>query len=224
MMDGTEGGLPESATLDGMDSEDYNYYHQWYTLEDGPQRVTALVFYQLIFFVVVIIVLFNVVSGIIIDSFGALREQDAALHAEMEGKCFVCGLEIFTLETKGINFKKHIDEDHFLWNYVNLIVTLRGKDKGDYTGWESFVMSEVANKPPAFMPSNTTVALAKEIEQEEAANNKQAAQLEQLLAMSEETAKLLSNFDKRMGKLEAQILPSAGPPGGASSRAIVENL
>ena len=98
------------------------------------------------------------VAGIIIDSFGELRGVDAALHQEMANKCFVCGLERFDLETKGISFAKHVEEDHQLWNYYNLIITLRMKNPNDYNGWEQYVMGEVDNKPPAFMPQNTCIA------------------------------------------------------------------
>ena len=72
------------------------------------------------------------VAGIIIDSFGELRGLDAALHQEMANKCFVCGLERFDLETKGIHFSKHVEEDHVLWNYCNLIITLRTKNQNEY--------------------------------------------------------------------------------------------
>lgn len=42
---------------------------------------------------IVPIILLSIVKGIIVDTFGALREEDQEKTEDMESRCFVCGLE-----------------------------------------------------------------------------------------------------------------------------------
>ena len=48
----------------------------------------------------------------------------------------MCGVDRFTLDTKGGGFERHIKEDHYMWNYLYLVVHLREKDATEYNGWE----------------------------------------------------------------------------------------
>ena len=134
-------------------------------------------------------VLFNAIFGIIVDSFAELRILDAALKADIKGKCFIYRLDRFTLETKGFNLDKHVEEDHNVWNYVNLIVTLREKDKTGYNGWETYVMSEVGKKPPAFIPQSITLALQQLNEHDKAKSSKQMEQFAALMESQQDMFK-----------------------------------
>lgn len=64
----------------------------------------------------VITVLLNVIFGIIIDTFGQLRTDAASKRHNMENTCFICGVDRFTFDTQGGGFKRHITEDHNMWN------------------------------------------------------------------------------------------------------------
>jgi len=90
--------------------------------------------YQLSFWAIVITILLNVIFGIIIDTFGELRSDTLAKKHDMENACFVCGVDRFTLDTKGGGFERHIKEDHYMWNYLYLIVHLREKPPTEYHG------------------------------------------------------------------------------------------
>ena len=47
---------------------------------------------------------------------------------------------------------KHIKEDHYMWNYLYLIVHLREKDPTEYNGWEQHVASCLAAGDTSFIP------------------------------------------------------------------------
>ena len=49
--------------------------------------------HDVIFFMVIIITFFNIIFGIIIDTFGALREQNNEMEEDMRNVCYICGIE-----------------------------------------------------------------------------------------------------------------------------------
>jgi len=115
----------------------------------------------------VITILLNVIFGIIIDTFGELRADNAAKKHDMENTCFICGVDRFQLDTKGGGFDRHIKEDHYMWNYLYLIVHLREKDPTEYNGWEQNVADKIAVGDTSFVPVNNAISLAEHKEKEE---------------------------------------------------------
>lgn len=92
------------------------------------------------FFLLVKIILYNILFGVIIDTFAQLRNKKNVMEQDKRNMCFICNFEryIFDKETEG-GFNRHIDKDHNLWFYVYYIVHLQQKDPTEYTGIESFV-------------------------------------------------------------------------------------
>jgi hypothetical protein len=92
------------------------------------------------YFLVVKIIIYNILFGIIIDTFAQLREQKNFMDTDKKNQCFICNLERFTFdkECEG-GFTRHISKDHNLWYYVYYIVHLQSKDSSEYTGIESYV-------------------------------------------------------------------------------------
>ena len=42
---------------------------------------------------ILVIIMINIVSGLIIDTFGALRDQDQEKNRDKKSNCFICGLK-----------------------------------------------------------------------------------------------------------------------------------
>ena len=85
----------------------------------------------------------NIVAGIIIDTFGSLREGESAKIRDIEDKCFVCGNLKTTFDRLsdsgdggGGGFAHHIRINHYMWNYLFFIAYLKDKDPNEYTGIE----------------------------------------------------------------------------------------
>jgi len=79
---------------------------------------------DLLFFIVILVLLMNIIFGITIDQFGALRDEANSNKMYREEFCFICNnsKERFNSHymqrglTRG--FEKHIKDDHNMWNYM----------------------------------------------------------------------------------------------------------
>ncbi|TNV75002.1 hypothetical protein FGO68_gene1011 [Halteria grandinella] len=59
-------------------------------------------FFDFTFFIIFNILFIQIIFGIILDTFGELRDERQALVKEIEGKCFVCSQDKNDIETKYI--------------------------------------------------------------------------------------------------------------------------
>jgi len=76
----------------------------------------------------------NIISGIMLDAFGSLRDQTNALQYDKDNMCYICNVTRYTLEKQKKSFKEHINGPHFLWNYVFYVYYLDKKSPTDYSG------------------------------------------------------------------------------------------
>jgi inositol 1,4,5-triphosphate receptor type 1 len=92
---------------------------------------------DILFFIVITTILLNIIFGIIIDTFSALRaEKDWRAHVT-ENYCFICGIEKVTFDRAEGNsegFANHIKQDHFMWNYMKFIFHVWEQDRDDDDG------------------------------------------------------------------------------------------
>jgi len=161
-------------------------------------RYLWIVIYQFSYYIFVITVLLNVIFGIIIDTFGELRTSLASKRASMENACFICGVDRFTFDTQGGGFKRHITEDHNMWNYLFMIVHLREKDKTEYNGWEQYVADKMNARDTSFFPLNNAIVLKEHKERQERSGMQL---LDHVRGMSES----ISNFGRQLEKVEKQL-------------------
>lgn len=62
--------------------------------------------------------LFVVYTGLIIDSFGELRDKEETLTNEMQTKCFVCGLPKNEFDHIPHGFDNHTAREHNMAHYM----------------------------------------------------------------------------------------------------------
>lgn len=91
--------------------------------------------------IILVIIMVNIVAGIIIDTFGSLREEENNKNRDIEDKCFICGNLKTTFDrlsdsAAGGGFAHHIRINHYMWNYVFFMAYLDYKDPTEYTGIE----------------------------------------------------------------------------------------
>ena len=84
-------------------------------------------------------IMLNMVAGIIIDEFGALKETLSERVRDMREYCFICGLDRDRLERSKNGFDAHYRVEHNMWNYVFYIAYLTKKPETEYTGTESYI-------------------------------------------------------------------------------------
>lgn len=119
-------------------------------LRDDHEYSTRL-FYDLLYFITIIVLALNMIFGIILDTFGQLREEATERRSLMENFCFVCQLpkEHFdehirtTTARSGSGFAYHVKHEHNMWDYLCFLIYLKDKDPMDYNGVESYVAEYV---------------------------------------------------------------------------------
>jgi len=169
--------------------------------------------YQFSYYVIIVTVMLNLIFGIIVDTFGQLREHSEAVTHHLENNCFICHLDRFTLDTKGNGFQKHIKEEHNLWDYFNMIVYLYNKDHNDYTGWEQHVMKAISSNSVHFLPTNRALALNKQTDEVE--NKHIHTTVQQLMqSVNMQHLQVQEKLDQLM------LTARGGPAGGALSQGI----
>jgi len=119
------------------------------------------------------IVLVNIITGLMVDTFSSIREEEEWRRKCLANECFVCGVQRHAYEDYGLStqvlgspltflacdsdsplilylsqdssFEEHLEDDHNLWMYIYYIAYLRKKDPTDESGIESFVRQQVSN-------------------------------------------------------------------------------
>jgi len=100
------------------------------TVPYGPTaHFIGRVAFDITYFFIVVVIFTAIVSGMIIDAFGAIRDRRAQSKEQLNSKCFVCSIDEATFERHGNGFSKHIHEEHYMWMYLFFAVYLREKKK-----------------------------------------------------------------------------------------------
>jgi hypothetical protein len=105
--DGTIGGWLGEEAPSLSSGDEYN--------TDSVRIVSDFVFN-----LIVGILLLEIFSGILTDTFGKIRSEQEELNTIRESKCFVCDKE----SKEFADFKFHTQYDHNLWDYIIYMYTL----------------------------------------------------------------------------------------------------
>ena len=79
-------GVPEGSLTEVLDVVDNRRNN-----DEVNNTYLQRVLFDLSFFIWVGVLLFNIITGLMVDGFGALREEDNIRNNIMENECFVCG-------------------------------------------------------------------------------------------------------------------------------------
>jgi hypothetical protein len=114
-------------------------------------------FFDYLFNLIIAVLLVEILSGIIIDKFGELREANEEKQKDAMNECFICGQEREELEKKlGYNgFRYHTLFEHNMWDYLFLIGYLRHKRNSyvnDYIELERYVLEKLDKDNNDWMP------------------------------------------------------------------------
>ncbi len=92
-------------------------------------------------------------SGIIIDNFSALRENQQILIDDKNNICFICGLhrsQLNKLYGNEEGYSEHVKLDHYYWNYLFLIINL--KRKKYLSGLDFYIYNNYINESYIWIP------------------------------------------------------------------------
>jgi hypothetical protein len=131
----------------------------------GGQFLTVMAF-EVMFYLIVLVVMLNVVFGIIIDRFAALRDEKRDQATAKTATCFVCGIEKSTFDNEGLKynneldaFSHHTDNEHNMWSYFKCQLYIHTKEKTELTGAESFLLDCLEKENTEWVPINKALRL-----------------------------------------------------------------
>jgi len=171
------------------------------------------VLFDMSFFVWVGILLFNIITGLMVDTFSALREEDAQRSDLLENECFVCGFKRTSYDDIGLNFIPsfdiHRDEEHNVWNYVLFIIYLRRRDPTEFNGVESYVWERLKEHDMQWIPTRTSFAIQNEgITVKDEDEDMTEKMMDHMTNMSKD----MSSISNRIHKLEKAMTELAPNP------------
>ena len=115
---------------------------------------------EMIIFILVMLVLMNMITGIIVDSFQKLREKKNEESEIKENTCYICSLHREKFEKRGIKFENHTEIEHNIINYFNYIYKVNKTDESDLNSLDYQVRQSYKNKRTDFFPINTCLSLS----------------------------------------------------------------
>lgn len=105
-----------------------------------------------VFYFIVILIIINIINGIIVDTFQALREQNNEIEDIKYNVCFICSLNRSKFESKGINFEDHCMKDHNILNYLEYIIKIQMTDEHDLNSLDYEVLRSIRDHRTDFFP------------------------------------------------------------------------
>lgn len=109
-------------------------------------------FYNMVFYILIILILGNIFLGIIVDTFAALRDQNEFTEEDKNLKCYICQIWRDQCLNKKIDYEKHIKEDHFTWNYVYFLTYLHITNPNDFNALENYLWDMLSQKDISWFP------------------------------------------------------------------------
>eukprot|EP01063_Lacrimia_lanifica_P032620 TRINITY_DN5601_c0_g2_i1.p1 TRINITY_DN5601_c0_g2~~TRINITY_DN5601_c0_g2_i1.p1 ORF type:complete len:1092 (+),score=309.17 TRINITY_DN5601_c0_g2_i1:36-3278(+) len=129
----------------------------------GDSRTAEKLLFDVLYFLVLIILFLNIVFGIIIDTFAELRQARSMVDEDQHSKCFICGLErsIYDREAAAEGgFEHHWRREHNMWTYLHFLHYVVQKDTSTLSGQEKYVFDMIEAKDASFFPVGQSLVLS----------------------------------------------------------------
>ncbi|KAF7262478.1 hypothetical protein EG68_00315 [Paragonimus skrjabini miyazakii] len=159
--------------------------------------------YDLSFFVIVIIIVLNLVFGVIVDTFAALRQEKQDREELARNNCCVCGLQRSVFEQNGLNFDTHVTQEHNIWHYLCFLILLHSKSREDLTGPEGYVTRLLQTRDLSWVPTHRAMSL---ISTDTEHSNQPDEVVQQLVTKLENTANTVSELEGAVRDLKNLLL------------------
>ncbi|KAL4507294.1 hypothetical protein ABPG72_002087 [Tetrahymena utriculariae] len=195
-----DGGITSFFAPNGPD-DFLQYYGANYSLD-------WLSLWNFLYFFIIITLLFSIVTGIIIDTFGLLRDEEDQKKRNKKDSCLICSIDraiIDKVSPHNQGFQHHIDVEHNLWNYIFYISYLKEKNRNYMLGIESEIYSKVKTKDISWFPLNRSLSVNQNQETNEEIDNlnKKIINMESKLSIIlQEILKNTKVSNKRILKIE----------------------
>ena len=126
--------------------------------EDGNMVRYAL---DISYTIIMVWLVWQMVSGLIVDTFESLRGDREEKEDDMKSKCFICGLDKEKIEKYypgKEGFEKHL-KDHSIINYFFYTFYLEDKDSSEYSGLESYIKNQIDKESISWFPQGRSLKI-----------------------------------------------------------------
>jgi len=130
----------------------------------GPPSLTDPIYadrfiFDMVFFLLLVLIFLNVFFGIILDTFGELRGNRQDKLEDIKNNCFICSINRTTFDRQGNGFDVHIRTEHYIWYYLYYIVYLNHKLASEFTGIEQYVYEKIKTNDISWFPMNKALVI-----------------------------------------------------------------
>jgi len=106
------------------------------------------------FYILITTILMAIVFGIVVDTFGQLRDEMSEAERNLTANCVICHQPRSSLETKGEGWARHTLLTHNPFSYLYFMTYVREKDINDCSGVEKFVRTQLDQRDIGFFPTS----------------------------------------------------------------------
>ena len=108
--------------------------------------------FDLLFFWLIEAIMLKIVYGIILDSFGELRQAHYLIEKDIANNCFICNVEKDECEKNNISFDDHCNKVHNVWDYAFYMITLRMKEPSTLNSSNARNRKKILEKSVDWLP------------------------------------------------------------------------
>jgi len=113
--------------------------------------------YDMTFYILVIMIMGNITFGLIVDTFGKLRDDTYNFENDKNNFCFICQISRDKCLLKNMDFDSHIKNEHNLWNYVDFLIYLHLNNPNDFSRIEGLVWDKLFERDYGWLPIDPDV-------------------------------------------------------------------
>jgi hypothetical protein len=117
--------------------------------------------FDVVFFLVINVIMLNIIFGIIIDTFGELRDKRNAVIDDINSRCFLCGLDRNEIEQHGKGWPYHFQIEHSPYAALAFLIYLTDKPLADCSGVEKYAKLKLAKTNIGFLPNTSRLMATK---------------------------------------------------------------
>ena len=109
-------------------------------------------FFDVIFFLIISLYISKMFLSFIIDTFGELRQKNSEDQEDKNNVCFICEIKRDKCLLKNIDFDKHVEQEHNIWNYVYFLNYLYVNNSLNFNWIENSVWEKLKNQGSNWLP------------------------------------------------------------------------
>lgn len=170
----------------------------------GDSKFGLKILFDLTYFILINTIILNIVFGIIVDTFGDMRDEQFRRAEVVENTCLVCLNEKKDILECKLEFDDHITHQHNIWNYVYFINYLKHKRLIDFSGPELEAWNSSTTKQHDWLPFKESVFLNKSTLLDED-SRKEELVAGRLAQINLKTSKIMNKLDVASWRIIDQV-------------------